>query len=157
MQGGFSIILLGALAILLLVAAIGDLRSRTIPNWLNGAMACLAIPFWFAADLPFWPDVLLQIAVAFLVFGIFALLFNLGMMGGGDVKMLTALALWLPWGAVLTLLVIMSIAGGVLTLAMLIMSRIRKNQEKLEVPYGVAIAFGGFWIIAEPFLNHFGS
>lgn len=157
MQGGFSLILLGALAILLLLAAIGDLRSRTISNWLNGAIAFLAIPFWFAADLPLWPDVVLQIGVALLVFVVFALLFNLGMMGGGDVKMLTALALWLPWGAVLKLIVIMSIAGGVLTLVMLIGSRIRKNKEKLEVPYGVAIAFGGLWIIAEPFLNHFGS
>lgn len=157
MQGGLSFILLCALAILLLVAAFGDLRSRTIPNWLNGAIALLAVPFWFATDLAIWPDLAVQIGVATLVFAIFALLFNLGMMGGGDVKMLTALALWLPWGAVLKLLVIMSIAGGILTLAMLIISRIKKTQEKLEVPYGVAISFGGLWILAEPFLNHFGS
>jgi prepilin peptidase CpaA len=39
-------------------------------------------------------------------------MFSFGWMGGGDVKLLTALALWLPWQAVIMLLVIMSLAGA---------------------------------------------
>jgi prepilin peptidase CpaA len=97
----------------------------------------------------------LQAAVALGVFLVFALLFHFGMMGGGDVKLLAALALWLPVGAVLNLLVIMSIVGGLLTLVMMLRHRMKKNEGELEVPYGVAIALGGFWVIAEPFLNHF--
>ena len=31
-----------------------------------------------------------------------------------------------------------------------------KREEKLEIPYGVAIAFGGLWLISERFLNQFG-
>ncbi|MBA3676781.1 MAG: prepilin peptidase [Sphingosinicella sp.] len=155
MQGDFTAFLIGALAIMLLIAAIGDLRTREISNWLNGAIALLAIPFWWSVGLSFWPDMAIQIGIAAVIFLIFAGLFYLGAMGGGDVKMVAALALWLPAGAVLNLLVIMSIGGGVLTLVMLIRHRMKKSGEQLEIPYGVAIAFGGFWVLAEPFLNHF--
>ena len=155
MEANLSTIFLGILALMLAVAAVGDLRSREIPNWLNGAIALLAIPFWWSVGLSPWPDMAIQLAVAIGVFVLFALLFGLGFMGGGDVKMIGALALWLPAGAVLNLLIVMSIAGGLLTLAMLIRSRLRKAEGQIEVPYGVAIAFGGLWVIAEPFLNHF--
>lgn len=155
MEASFSTLLVAVLALLLLVAAVGDLRKREIPNWLNGAIALLAIPFWWSVGLSPWPDMALQLGIALAVFALFVLLFQLGAMGGGDVKMIGALALWLPAGAVLNLLIIMSLAGGVLTLIMLIRKRLSKSGGEVEVPYGVAIAFGGIWVIAEPFLNHF--
>jgi prepilin peptidase CpaA len=155
MQGGLSWILVALLATALLAAAVRDWRSRTIPNWLNGAIALLAIPFWWASGLALWPDVALQVAIAAGLFGLFALAFHLGAMGGGDVKMVAALALWLPPLAVVKLLVIMSVAGGILTLAMLIPHRIGKAAGQPEIPYGIAIAFAGFWLISERFLNQF--
>ena len=156
MGTGLSWILLGLLAALLIVAAVVDLRSRTIPNGLNLAIALLAIPFWWATGLPAWPDVALQIGVAALVFGLFAIAFALGAMGGGDVKLLGALALWLPWQAVLVLLVIMSLAGGVLTLVMVVRQRLARREGRPEIPYGVAIAFAGLWLIGQRFLYQFG-
>ncbi|HTU12279.1 MAG TPA: prepilin peptidase [Allosphingosinicella sp.] len=153
---GLSWILLGLLAAMLLACSWWDLKTRTIPNWLNLAIALLAIPFWFSVDLPFWPEMVLRIGVAFVAFWVFAAAFAMGAMGGGDVKLIAALALWLPWQAVLVLIFLMSIAGGVLTLAYLIRHRLAKRQEKLEIPYGVAIAFGGLWLISERFLNQFG-
>ncbi len=156
MLTGLSWILLGLLALMLLGAAWLDLRSRTIPNELNLAIALLAIPFWWATGLALWPDISLQIAVAAGLFAAFAIAFALGAMGGGDVKMAAALALWLPAKAVLLLLVVMSLAGGALTLAMAIRHRLAKRQEPLEIPYGVAIAFGGMWLIGERFFNQFG-
>ena len=149
-------ILLALLAAMLVAASCTDLKSRTIPNGLNLAVALLAIPFWWATGLAFWPDVALQIGVAALVFGLFAGAFALGAMGGGDVKLIGALALWLPWPAVLMLLVIMSLAGGALTAAMLIRQRMARSEAALEIPYGVAIAFGGLWLISERFLYQFG-
>ena len=148
--------LLGALALLLLAASWLDLRSRTIPNGLNLLIALLAIPFWWASGLGLWPDVAWQIGLAILVFGLFTIPFILGAMGGGDVKMLGALALWIPSGALLPLIVIMSLAGGVLTLAMLIRQRLARSEGQMEVPYGVAIAFAGLWLISERFLYQFG-
>ena len=148
-------LLLALLAALLVIAAAGDLRSRIISNWLNGAIAALAIPFWFSIGLSPWPDMALQIALAAGIFLFFALLFNLGMMGGGDVKLIAAIALWLPAVALLHLLIVMSLAGGALTLAMIAHRRLKKSSAEVEVPYGVAIACGGLWVIAQPFLNQF--
>jgi prepilin peptidase CpaA len=154
MDGGLSWLLIACLAGLLLWACVGDWRSRIIPNRLNAAIALLAIPFWWSIGLD-WTGVAWQIAVAFGVFALFALAFRLGMMGGGDVKLVTAVALWLPGAAVAQLLVVMAIAGGVLTLAMLIPHRLAKAAGQPEIPYGIAIAFAAFWVIGEPFLNQF--
>ena len=156
MQGGFSWFLICLLAAALVAAAIGDWRERIIPNWLNGAIALGAIPFWWASGLSLWPDVALQVGVALAVLFVFFIAFQLGQMGGGDVKMLFALALWLPPAAVLQLIMIMAIAGGVLTIALLIPHRMLKTAGNPEIPYGIAIAFGGLWLIGERFLNHFG-
>jgi prepilin peptidase CpaA len=156
MSGDLANITVAILAAMLIVAASGDLRTRTIPNWLNATIALMAIPFWIFSGLSFWPEIVSQIGIAIIVFLLFAIAFRFGAMGGGDVKMVAALALWLPAGAVLKLLVIMSLAGGVLTMVMLLRHRAAKSGEELEIPYGVAIAFGGFWLIGERFLNQFG-
>jgi prepilin peptidase CpaA len=76
-------------------------------------------------------------------------------MGGGDVKLAAALALWFPPVSTLRFLVIMSIAGGLLTLVVLLVHRLRKKEGRPEVPYGVAIAIGGLAILAQRFLNQF--
>ena len=156
MSSTLAWILLAFLSLMLLAASWWDLRSRTIPNALNLAVALLAIPFWWATGLALWPDVALQVGVAALVFGLFAIAFALGGMGGGDVKLVAAVALWLPWQAVLALLVLMSLAGGALTLAMLIRKRLARSEAALEIPYGLAIAFGGLWLIGQRFLYQFG-
>ncbi len=155
MQGGLSWILAALLAAALLAAAIGDWRRRTIPNWLNATIALLAIPFWWANGLSLWPDAAVQVALAAGLFAIFAVGFHFGAIGGGDVKLVAALALWLPPLAVVKLLVIMSLAGGVLTLAMLVPHRIARAAGQPEIPYGIAIAFAGFWLLSERFLNQF--
>jgi prepilin peptidase CpaA len=155
MQGALSWFFIALLAAAMAWATICDWRSRTIPNWLNGTIALLAIPFWWTVGLDLWPGVVLQIGVAAGVFGLFAIAFRLGAMGGGDVKMAAALALWLPYAGVVKLLVLMSLAGGVLTVAMMIAHRMAKAAGKPEIPYGIAIAFGGFWLIGERILNQF--
>ena len=156
MGNAISTILLVALAGMLLAACWCDLKARTIPNLLNLAVALLATPFWWSLGLALWPDVALQLGVAALVFCLFAIAFAFGAMGGGDVKLVAAIALWLPAGSVIALLFIMSVAGGALTLAMLIRHRLARRAGQLEIPYGVAIAFGGLWLISERFLNQFG-
>lgn len=155
MQGALSWFFIALLAAAMLVAAVGDWRSRTIPNWLNGTIALLAIPYWWSVGLGLWPGVALQIGLAAAVFGLFAIAFQVGAMGGGDVKMAAALALWLPFEGVVKLIAVMSIAGGVLTVAMLAAHRMAKAAGQPEIPYGIAIAFGGFWLIGERFLNQF--
>lgn len=155
MQGGLSWLFIALLVAALVVAAVGDWRTRIIPNRLNAAIALLAIPYWWSIGLPLWPGVALQLALGATVFALFAIAFRFNAMGGGDVKLAAAVALWLPFAGVVKLLVIMSIAGGVLTLAMLAAHRMAKAAGQPEIPYGIAIAFGGIWLIGERFLNQF--
>ena len=143
------------LALLLVYGAATDLRARIISNRLNLAIALLAPLWWWANDVSLWPGVALQIGVALAVFGVFCGLFAIGMMGGGDVKLLGALALWLPIGALLTLLVVMALAGGLITLATVVHHRLANKEGQPEVPYGVAIALAGLWVIGEPYFNPF--
>jgi prepilin peptidase CpaA len=139
--------LLVALAIALIFAAITDIRSRTIANWLNAGIALAAPVFWWSSGLALWPDVAIQLGLALGAFAFLAGLFAINMMGGGDVKLLSALALWIAPYTFLKLLIVMAIAGGALTLVMGIHHIFKKKKERIAVPYGVAIAFGALWVL----------
>jgi prepilin peptidase CpaA len=155
MNGGFTLALLGLLAATLLWIAVVDVRTYTISDGLNLAIALAAPLYWWSVGLPLWPDAAIRVGVAVVVFLLFAGAFYLNVMGGGDVKLAGALALWFTPYETLSLIVIMSIAGGVLTLIVLGLHHLRKKTDRPEVPYGVAIAMGGMWLLAQRFLNHF--
>ncbi len=145
-----------ALLLLLVMAGIEDARTREIANWKNAAIALLALPWWWANGLS-GIDMAWQLGVALIVFALFFAAFAAGQMGGGDVKMIAALALWLPPGAVLSMLMVMSLLGGALTLLFLADRWRRRAAQVAEIPYGIAIAIAGMLAIANPFLTHFGD
>ena len=139
--------LLVALAVALLIAAATDIRSRRIANRLNAAIAVGAPLFWWASGLALWPDIAIQIGLAFGTFAVLSVLFALKAMGGGDVKLLTALALWIPPTQFMQLLIIMALLGGLLTLVLGAWHIARRRKDRLAIPYGVAIALAGLWVI----------
>ncbi|GBH29908.1 MAG: peptidase [Sphingobium sp.] len=146
----FKIILLCALGALLIAAAVTDLRARIISNRLNLAVAALAPLWWLANGYALWPDMAVQLLVGAAIFTLFAALFALGMMGGGDVKLLTALALWFPWQAILSLVVLMALLGGVVTLVTVIHHKMTHRLGQPEIPYGVAISLAALWLLPWP-------
>lgn len=148
----FSYVLVGALAIALLIAAFTDIRRRQIDNWLNAAIALGAPLFWWASGMSLWPDVAWQLGVALVAFIFLAGLFALRVMGGGDVKLLAALALWIQPLWFLRLLVIMAIVGGVLAVVMGAWKIMRRQDRRVAVPYGVAIAGAGLWVLGAQYL-----
>ena len=158
-NGGFTDLLLLALAATLVVAAVIDVRTFTISNRLNAAVAAGAPLYWMSIALNPWPGMAIQIAAGAIVFVLLAGAFYAGMMGGGDVKLAAALALWFPPTGTIKFLVLMSIAGGVLTLGILVWHRARRNVGRPKIPYGVAIAAGALFvlapILAQRFLNQF--
>lgn len=151
----FQLALIAILGALLIVAAITDLRSRIISNRLNLAVALLAPLWWLACGLDIWPGMAVQLLVGLIVFALFAALFAVGMMGGGDVKLLGALALWFPREAVVSLLIMMALLGGVVTVLTIVHHKLAKRQGQPEIPYGVAISIAALWLIGERYLNHF--
>jgi len=149
--------LLAALAIALLVAAFTDLRSRQIGNWLTGAIALGAPLFWWASDLALWPDIAIQLGVALAALVVLAGLFALGAMGGGDVKLLTALAMWIAPLLFFRLLIMMALIGGILTVLFAAWHLARRQRDKLAIPYGVAIAMAGLWVLGTAYLPTAGA
>ena len=144
-----TIALPGLLAILLVSAGIEDARRREIANWKNAAIAVLAPAWWWSLGYTVWPDMAAQVALASIVFAFFCGAFALGQMGGGDVKLIGALALWLPFQPLVWMLTAMSIAGGALTLVMLAERGWKRGGGQIEVPYGVAIAVAGLLALAR--------
>ena len=154
-SGSIQLALMALLAAMMVAAAISDLRARTISNRLNAAIALLAIPFWVASGLGLWPDAAIQFGAAFIVFVVFAGLFFIGAMGGGDVKMIGAVMLWIPLPLFLPTLTVMAVAGGLLSAIMLIQLKLKPSDKPVEVPYGVAIAAAGLWALHQQYLNQF--
>lgn len=155
MQGGwFTYGLLTALAIALLVAVVTDCRRRQIDNWLTGAIALGAPAFWMVSDLS-WPGIGLQIVAGSAALVVFAGLFALGWMGGGDVKLLAALALWIQPAWFVQLVLVMAAGGGVLTLVFGAWHIARRQRDRVAVPYGIAISGAALWVLASQYLPAF--
>jgi len=158
-NGGFTDLLLIALAAILVVAAVIDVRTFTISNRLNAAVAMGAPLYWLSVALAPWPGMAIQLAAGAGVFALLAGAFYAGMMGGGDVKLASALALWFSPAGTIKFLMVMAIAGGVLTLGVLAWHRAKRREGRPQIPYGVAIAFGAFAvllpILTQRFLNQF--
>lgn len=155
MGGVYLLVGLPALLALLLVSAgVEDARHRTIANWKNAVIALLALPWWAANGLD-WGMIAVQIGVATVVFAFFCGAFHFGQMGGGDVKLIGALALWFPLQPLIWLLIVMSLVGGAVTVAMVVDRWRRRDGGQIEIPYGVAIAIAGLLTVREPLFNQF--
>src|SRR5690242_1821544 len=107
--------------LLLLAAAWSDIASRLIPN-----RVCLAIGITGAASrLMIGPVQMAEsIAIAAIILAALLPLFSCRMLGGGDVKLLAAMAIGLPLPAVVQLFSATALAGGALALSHLAMRRL---------------------------------
>jgi len=143
--------LLAALAIALAVAAVTDIQRRQIDNWLTGAIALGAPLFWWACGLGVGGigGQLLSAAICFLVLWA---MFVMRLMGGGDVKLLAALALWIKPAWFLNLVMTMAVLGGVLSVALAVWHLAHRRHDRLSVPYGIAISGAGLWILVSRYL-----
>ena len=154
-QSGCLVLLAG----LLLVAAWRDLRTLRIGNELSLGIAALfgvwAVAGWLAGELsPLFLGT--SVACAAGLFGVGAVAFANGMIGGGDVKLLAAVGLFAGPAHVVDFMLVTALVGGVLGLALLAGAPIRpvssrgdatlRNRLRSRVPYGPAIAAGGLWV-----------
>lgn len=147
---------LSILPFALALASISDLTRMTIPNAIP---AVLFLSFVFLAPLVGlgWSEVGMGIVAGLAVFAVCFSLFAANVMGGGDAKLLTAMACWYGFGQpLLIFLVATAFLGGILTIAVL-MIRAHSNTVLAmgvalprslttanKIPYGIAIAIAGF-------------
>ena len=99
---------------LVILAAVTDLASFTIPNWISAALALAFAPVAFAAGISLGA-IGLNFAVGVGVLAAAAGMFALGWLGGGDAKLMTAAAVWLGLKGVAPFVVFTGLAGGALS------------------------------------------
>jgi prepilin peptidase CpaA len=146
---------------LLIYAAYSDIVSLTIPNWVSIVMAALFAPVAIALQTPLG-DIGMHylFGVAVLAVGFF--LFQAGVFGGGDAKLVAAAAVWTGFASFPPFILGTALAGGALALGLLTARKWspffagapsfvnRLLTPKSGVPYGVAIMAGG--LLALPTL-----
>jgi prepilin peptidase CpaA len=141
---------------LLLLACWTDVTCLRISNWISLAIVGLFALFAALARLSV-DDIVLHLAAGALVFAIGAILFVWHKLGGGDVKLLAAVSLWMGWTALFDFILVVSLCGAVVSLVVIALRRsavaalvngrgyhplVLEPQE--GAPYAVAIAAGFF-------------
>ena len=150
--------------LLLLYVATIDIATRLIQNEICLALAVLGIVGQLASPMQLGQSLI----AAAMLFLLLLLVYRRGWMGGGDVKLLVALAIGLPLTGMIQLLTITALAGGVLAVVHLMMRQLPsprlapagsslvrrvyaverwRHLRHAPLPYGVAIACGGIWTI----------
>ncbi|MCK5296368.1 MAG: prepilin peptidase [Alphaproteobacteria bacterium] len=130
-------------------AACIDIISYTIPNWIS-VLIVLAFPVAVIVSGSDIGGVItgLSVGAVFMIAG--AVLFFTGIFGGGDAKLLAAVSVWVGWEQTYSFIINIALAGGVLSILILISRKIFKKRtpwkwatkllsDDMGVPYGVAI------------------
>ena len=146
---------------LLAWAVVTDVRARIIPN----TVPVLVIGLYALRTAIDWPDaaLLADLTVASAVLIIGFILFARNWVGGGDVKLIAALALWAGPQHMMAMAFVISLTGGVIAAGMLVAAMAARPQAAGEgdavataasvmrrpVPYAVAIAAGGLYLTMQ--------
>lgn len=145
-----------AAAAVLIFCAVNDVRAYTIPNW-----ACVAVSLcWLAVAAVRGEALVAPLATSVVVLALGAVLFFRGAMGGGDVKLMAAVALWCGPTGLLPFSIMAGLVGALTALLILSPARrwlpappadITAGEGVLThpMPFGVAISAGGLWAVSS--------
>lgn len=152
--------------IVTLLSCISDIRSLRIPNMYALVILACFIPAWLTTPAVFDP-LWHHLAAMGLMFILTYIMFSIGIMGGGDSKLATALGLWVGLKGLLPFVFYMALIGGVLGVMTLFLRKKKlfnnpKPGSWIEqaqagqnaVPYGVAISFGSWASFCHTALLH---
>lgn len=152
---------------LLLAAGLHDAAARTIPNWIPASLAIIGVTLRFQQG-----NAATGIGVALLLLICLCFLWLRGFIGGGDMKLIPAVALVLPPSTTPDLILSVAIAGGALALVYLTLSRLVRRpypgprtgllarvikaetwrmHRRGPLPYAIAIAGGALPIFIKTF------
>jgi len=158
---------LGAAVVCAFGGAICDYRSRRIPNWLTGSSIGLGLMLHLVLDG--WRSLASAMLAGLAAGGVFLVFYLAGGMGGGDVKLITAVGSCAGLSHVAAILIATAIAGGIFAVVLaLAAGRLKQtlanvakllshhgsaglhphpdlnvqNSRTLRLPYGMAIGAG---------------
>jgi prepilin peptidase CpaA len=165
MNEGVQTVIVALAMVAFVIAAYVDVRRRRIPNTLSYMIGSLGLLRILLTDDPTTAGLTLAAAAGVLVVGF--MFFWGGTLGGGDAKLLTGAALLIGYHDLFNFVVLMSLFGGVLAIAILIGDRLIPRLRRAirpaaspdaavataqrsawpTVPYGVAISAAGVIIL----------
>jgi prepilin peptidase CpaA len=126
----------------LIGAAASDMMTLRIPNVLSLALVALFAVHVVTSEMPLM-DILWHLTAGIIVLGGGMALFAWGKFGGGDAKLIAAVALWVGASLLMPLLILVSLVG--LVIAVVILALRSRGLAINKLPYGVAIAGG--WLL----------
>jgi prepilin peptidase CpaA len=163
-----SLLLLGVMPALVIIAGLKDLTTMRIPNWISLLLIVFFFPTALLMGVPL-TTIGIHVAVGFAALVVGAGMFALRWIGGGDAKLMAAACLWLGLQGSGMFLLWTGVMGGLFCLALLFArfhSRpylagapgwvVSLMEPKGDIPYGVAIAAGALMAYpASPLLALF--
>jgi prepilin peptidase CpaA len=144
-----------------LFAASMDLFTMTIPNRISIALVAAFVLLAPLTGLGPW-DIASHMGAGLIVLAGGILLFIPGWVGGGDVKLAAAVALWLGFDHVMIFLLCAALAGGSLASTILALRQMpvpaviaaqpwatRLLTRGGGIPYGIALAVSALWVYPQ--------
>lgn len=135
----------------MILAALSDLFTLTIPNRLSIILVAVFFPLAFLAGLPL-ETIMMHVASGAGILVVGFILFSTGTLGGGDAKLLAAASLWVGVAPLAEFFFYVALIGGALAIGILIYRQIpnesvagpawalRLHEKGHGIPYGIAIA-----------------
>ncbi len=148
------ILALAPFPLALILAALRDLTSYTIPNRISLALLVAFVPLALFAGVSL-PVIGLSVLVGAVMLAAGVGMYAMRWIGGGDAKVFAVSALWLGWPSVMPFALWTALAGGGLAVILMCGRRLghpvvgrgpvwigRLLTPGGDVPYGLAICFG---------------
>lgn len=139
-------------------AAAMDLLTMKIPNRISVIMVLAFFPLAVLAGLGAW-DILCHVGAGLAVLALGVLLFIPGWFGGGDAKLMAAIALWVGFENLLPYFLYAAMTGGFIAMAFISARSVplprallgeawalRLHRQDAGIPYGLALAAGALLV-----------
>lgn len=124
----------------LLLMTVTDFEQQVILDEMVFIFALLGLCYVFHLQLSLTDHLLASIGGGF--FFLLLAFISKGALGGGDIKLIAALGLWLGWKALLSVILYGAIAGGIAALILLLLQKIKRKQFLAYGPYFALSAIG---------------
>lgn len=165
-EGYIDLAILAVFIFAICLAALEDVRVFKIPNWASATIAAAFVPYYMMHSWLFPIGMHLVIAAA--IFAITATFWKFKFIGGGDVKLLTAVGLWLGPDLALPFMIFMTGASVVIAITLLLVRhwswvfqasgaprpvlRMLAIADSGKCPYALPIAIAALMTVPERFL-----